>query len=102
MTETQRLREALKRIALNTVPASLHPDLATRYEEFAAGVLTGTHDALLQPGMWYGVRQIGASLVGVTIGEYWHSLAMLIARDAGAEYVASWNGEAWVDVEPVT
>ena len=54
-----------------------------------------------QADMWYGVRQIGASLVAVTVAESRHSLAMLIARDAGAEYVASWSGEAWVDLEQV-
>jgi hypothetical protein len=101
MTETQRLRDALKQIANGTVPASVHPDLAVRYEKFAAGVLAEAHDTVLQPGMWYGVRQIGASLVAVTVAENRHSLALLIARDAGAEYVASWSGEAWVDVEPV-
>lgn len=39
MTETQRLRDALKQIANGTVPTSVHPDLAVRYEKFAAEVL---------------------------------------------------------------
>lgn len=51
--------------------------------------------------MWYALKVCNGTFIAVSQPETRHSLAQLIARDAGAEYVGSWNGEAWTDIEPV-
>lgn len=53
------------------------------------------------PVGYYGLVVVGDGWRPVTNDEHRHTLALTVAREAGATHVGYWDGKGWRHVEPV-